>query len=60
MDQQISSVGQQLREEACWVGEENILCQINAPSLTSSSSISDTNKGHIAKVYPQWINSLEL
>ena len=52
------------KEDTCWVGEENILCQINAPSLTSSSSrkyvISDTDEKNIAQVYPQWVNLIEL
>ena len=50
------------KEDTCWVGEESILCQISAPSLTSSSSsmkyiITGTDEENIAKIYPQWMTS---
>ena len=44
----------------CWVAEEDILCIINTPSLTSSSSrkyrISDDDVARISIAYPKWIS----
>ena len=46
------------RVDQCWITEADILCSIDTPSLTSSSSrkyvISDSDVAKIATVYPDW------
>ncbi len=45
--------------DQCWVTGDDILCTIDTPSLTSSSSrkyvISENDVARIASVYPDWI-----
>lgn len=46
------------KHDACWVTRAQILCKIDPPSLTSSSSrnyiISESNTALISRVYPDW------
>ena len=48
-----------LDADKCWVTEANVLCKVNTPSLTSSSSrkyyISANDSAQISEVYPDWI-----
>ena len=46
------------KTDQCWITEEDILCTVETPSLTSSSSrnycISDNDVAKISRLYPQW------
>ena len=47
-----------LKKDTCWVAGDHILCLIDYPSLTSSSSrkytITDADASKISRVFPRW------
>ena len=47
-----------LETDKCWLNEDNILCKINTPSLTSSSSrksfLTENDAESISRVSPDW------